>query len=97
MASGCAFVRAGRIVDFLLSKRRDVMSAKRFFSQRIRPTIGFKRFDMATVTIRRIELAETEKIKKYQFNLESLNREACYRSANVVQRCWQNKARKTIC
>jgi hypothetical protein len=26
-------------------------------------TIGFKRFDTATVTIRRIELAETEKIK----------------------------------
>jgi hypothetical protein len=34
--------------------------------------IGFKRFDTATVTIRRIELAETEKIKKDQFNLESL-------------------------
>jgi transposase-like protein len=49
------FVRAGdkegRIGDFLffLSKRRDVMSAKRLFSQRIRPTIGFKGFDTATV------------------------------------------------
>ena len=37
--------------------------------QRIRPMIGFKRFDTATVTIRGIELAE--KIKKDQFNLES--------------------------
>jgi len=111
--------REGRTVDFLLSKRRDVMAAKRFFSQatrqhgmsrvitldgyaashravaklkaagtlprrvrvrsckylnniveqdhrrikqRIRPMIGFKRFDTATVTIRGIELAE--KIKK---------------------------------
>jgi hypothetical protein len=71
----CTFVRAGdkegRIGDFLflLSNRRDVMSAKRFFCQRIRPTIGFKRFDTATVTMRRMELAETEKIK---CNLESL-------------------------
>jgi transposase-like protein len=119
--------REGRTVDFLLSKRRDVMAAKRFFSQatrqhgmprvitldgyaashravaklkaagtlprrvrvrsckylnniveqdhrrikqRIRPMIGFKRFDTATVTIRGIELAE--KIKKNQFNLERL-------------------------
>ena len=119
--------REGRTVDFLLSKRRDVMAAKRFFSQatrqhgmprvitldgyaashravaklkaagtlprrvwvrsckylnniveqdhrrikqRIRPMIGFKRFDTATVTIRGIELAE--KIKKDQFNLEML-------------------------
>src|ERR1700674_5162289 len=37
---------------------------------RIRPMIGFKRFDTATVTIRGIELAE--KIKKDQFNLERL-------------------------
>src|ERR1700730_2475940 len=119
--------KKGRTVDFLLSKRRDVMAAKRFFSQatrqhgtprvitldgyaashraiaklkaagtlprrvrvrsckylnnvveqdhrrikqRIRPMIGFKRFDTATVTIRGIELAE--KIKKDQFNLERL-------------------------
>ena len=119
--------REGRTVDFLLSKRRDVMAAKRFFSQatrqhgmprvitldgyaashravaklkaagtlprrvrvrsckylnniveqdhrrikqRIRPMIGFKRFDTATVTIRGIELAE--KIKNDQFNLERL-------------------------
>jgi transposase-like protein len=119
--------KEGRTVDFLLSKRRDVMAAKRFFSQatrqhgrprvitldgyaashraiaklkaagtlprrvrvrsckylnnvveqdhrrikqRIRPMIGFKRFDTATVTVRGIELAE--KIKKDQFNLERL-------------------------
>jgi len=120
-----AVEKQGRTVDFLLSKRRDVMAAKRFLSQatrqhgtprvitldgyaashraiaklkaagtlprrvrvrsckylnnvveqdhrrikqRIRPMIGFKRFDTATVTIRGIELAE--KIKKDQFNLE---------------------------
>ena len=38
--------------------------------RRIRPMIGFKRFDTATVTIRGIELAE--EIKKDQFNLERL-------------------------
>src|SRR6266436_5139432 len=42
----------------------------RRIKQRIRPIIGFKRFDTATVTIRGIELAE--KIKKNQFNLERL-------------------------
>src|ERR1700737_3460657 len=42
----------------------------RRIKQRIRPMIGFKRFDTATVTIRGIELAE--KIKKDQFNLERL-------------------------
>jgi transposase-like protein len=42
----------------------------RRIKQRIRPMIGFKRFDTATVTVRGIELAE--KIKKDQFNLERL-------------------------
>ena len=107
--------KQGRTVDFLLSKRRDVAAAKRFFShatkehkpprgitldayaashravsqlkeigrlprrvqirsskylnnlveqdhrrikQRIRPMLGFKRFETAAVTIRGIELAE---------------------------------------
>jgi transposase-like protein len=119
--------KAGRTVDFLLSKRRDVAAAKRFFSratrqhgaprvitldgyaashravaelktagtlarrvrirscqylnnvveqdhrrikQRIRPMLGFKRFETAAVTIRGIELAA--KIKKDQFNLRPL-------------------------
>jgi transposase-like protein len=119
--------KQGRTVDFLLSKRRDVAAAKRFFSratkqhraprvitldgyaappravtnlkaagalprrvrvrscnyldnvveqdhrrikQRVRPMLGFKRFDTAAVTIRGIELAE--KIKKGQFNLATL-------------------------
>src|SRR5207248_3518374 len=119
--------KAGRTVDFLLSKRRDMDAAKRFFSratrqygaprvitldgyaashravakqkaagtlpsrvrirsskylnnvieqdhrrikQRIRPMLGFKRFETAAVTIRGIELAE--KIKKQQFNLKPL-------------------------
>jgi len=123
--------KAGRTVDFLLSRRRDIAAAKRFFSratrqhgvprvitldgyaashravaklkevgtlprrvrvrsckylnnvveqdhrrikQRIRPMLGFKRFETAAVTIRGIELAE--KIKKQQFNLKPLTREA---------------------
>src|SRR6266481_7975442 len=121
--------KEGRTVDFLLSKRRDVATAKRFFShattqhgaprvitldgyaashravaklkdvgtlprrvrirssqylnnvveqdhrrikRRIRPMLGFKRFETAAVTIRGIELAE--KIKKNQFNLRSLTK-----------------------
>jgi len=113
--------KQGRTVDFLLSKRRDVAAAKRFFSratkqhgaprvitldgyaashraqnlrnltaprtsailqilnnvieqdhrrikQRIRPMLGFKRFETASVTIQGIRLAE--KIKKQQFNLK---------------------------
>jgi transposase-like protein len=123
--------KQGRTVDFLLSKRRDVAAAKRFFSraakehgaprvitldgyaashravaklkevgtlprrlrvrsckylnnvieqdhrrikQRIRPMLGFKRFETAAVTIRGIELAE--KIKKQQFNLKPLTGQA---------------------
>ena len=119
--------KAGRTVDFLLSRRRDIAAAKRFFSratrqhgvprvitldgyaashravaklkevgtlprrvqvrsckylnnvveqdhrrikQRIRPMLGFKRFEKAAVTIRGIELAA--KIKKDQFNLRPL-------------------------
>ena len=119
--------KAGRTVDFLLSRRRDIAAAKRFFSratrqhgvprvitldgyaashravaklkevgtlprrvqvrsckylnnvveqdhrrikQRIRPMLGFKRFEKAAVTIRGIELAA--KIKKDQFNLRAL-------------------------
>jgi transposase-like protein len=38
--------------------------------QRLRPMLGFKRFETAAVTIRGIELAE--KIKKQQFNVEPL-------------------------
>ena len=121
--------KQGRTVDFLLSQRRDVATAKRFFShatrqhgaprvitldgyaashravaqlkevgtlprrvrirssqylnnvveqdhrrikQRIRPMLGFKRFETAAVTIRGIELVE--KIKKNQFNLRPLTK-----------------------
>jgi transposase-like protein len=123
--------KQGRTVDFLLSKRREVAAAKRFFSRavkqhgatrvitldgyaashgavdnlkaagtlprrvrvrsckylnnvveqdhrrikrRVRPMLGFKRFDTASVTIRGIELAE--KIKKQQFNLRPLTGKA---------------------
>jgi transposase-like protein len=38
----------------------------RRIKQRIRPMLGFKRFETAAVTIRGVELAE--KIKKEQFN-----------------------------
>jgi transposase-like protein len=115
--------RQGWTADFLLSERRNVAAAKRFFSkamkkhgtprvitldayaashraitelksagtvahsvgtrsskywnniveqdhrrikQRIRPMLGFKRFETATITISGIELAE--KIRKQQFN-----------------------------
>ena len=119
--------KQGRTIDFLLSERRDVAAAKRFFrnaiknngtprvvtldpyaashraiaelksigtvprrvrirsskylnnvveqdhrriKQRIRPMLGFKRFDTAAVTIMGIELAE--KIKKDQFKMGKL-------------------------
>ena len=42
----------------------------RRIKQRVRPMLGFKRFETAAVTLRGIELAE--KIKKNQFNLETL-------------------------
>jgi transposase-like protein len=120
--------KQGRTVDFLLSERRDVAAAKRFFrnaiknngtprvvtldayaashraiaelksvgtlprrvrirsciylnnvveqdhrriKQRIRPMLGFKRFDTAAVTITGIELAQ--KIKKHQFKIGKLS------------------------
>jgi transposase-like protein len=63
-----------------LSRRVRVRSCKylnnvveqdhRRIKQRIRPMLGFKRFDTTAVTIRGIELAE--KIKKGQFNLATL-------------------------
>jgi transposase-like protein len=46
----------------------------RRIKQRIRPMLGFKRFETAAVTIRDIELAE--KTKKQQSNLKPLTREA---------------------
>jgi transposase-like protein len=42
----------------------------RRIKQRIRPMLGFKRFETAAVAIRGIELAE--KIKRNQFNLRPL-------------------------
>jgi transposase-like protein len=42
----------------------------RRIKQRIRPMLGFKRFETAAVTIQGIALAE--KIKKQQFNLKPL-------------------------
>jgi hypothetical protein len=46
----------------------------RRIKQRVRPMLGFKRFETAAVTIRGIELAE--KIKKQQFNLKPLTEKA---------------------
>ena len=46
----------------------------RRIKQRIRPMLGFKRFETAAVTIRGIELAE--KIKKHQFDLKPLTGQA---------------------
>jgi transposase-like protein len=42
----------------------------RRIKQRLRPMLGFKRFETAAVTIRGIELAE--KIKKHQFNFKAV-------------------------
>ena len=46
----------------------------RRIKQRVRPMLGFKRFESAAVTIRGIELAA--KIKKHQFNLRPLTGKA---------------------
>jgi transposase-like protein len=46
----------------------------RRIKQRVRPTLGFKRFQTAAVAIRGIELAE--KIKKGQFNIRPLTGKA---------------------
>ena len=55
----------------------------RRIKQRVRPMLGFKRFETAAVMIRGIELAE--KIKKRQFNLRPLKRKSNHRSGNVGQ------------
>jgi transposase-like protein len=64
----------------ILPRRLEVRSCKylnnvieqdhRRIEQRVRPMLGFNRFETAAVTIRGIELAE--KIKKQQFNLKPL-------------------------
>jgi len=46
----------------------------RRIKQRVRPMLGFKRFETAAVTIRGLELAA--KIKKHQFNLKPLTDKA---------------------
>ena len=46
----------------------------RRIKQRVRPMLGFNRFETATVTIRGIELAD--KIKTQQFNLKPLTEKA---------------------
>ena len=56
----------------------------RRIKQRIRPMLGFKRFDHAVVTITGIELAE--KIKKGQFKTGKFgNREIYY--VGTLERC----------
>ena len=144
--------KQGGTVDFLLSKRRDVATAKRFFShattqhgaprvitldgyaashravaqlkevgtlprrlrirssqylnnvveqdhrrikQRIRPMLGFKRFETAAVTIRGIELAE--KIKKNQFNLRLLTKKSSDRSSALGGGSGGIEPRKSFC
>ena len=68
----------------ILPRRLQVRSCKylnnvieqdhRRIKQRVRPMLGFKRFETAPVTIRGIELAE--EIKKHQFNLRPLTGKA---------------------
>ena len=77
LASGGRQIESGRNLaapraDTLLNNV--VEQDHRRIKQRIRPMLGFKRFETAAVTIRGIELAE--KIKKQQFNLKPLTRKA---------------------
>jgi transposase-like protein len=66
----------------ILPRRVQIRSCKynvieqdhRRIKQRVRPMLGFKRFETAAVTILGIELAE--KIKKHQFNLRPLTGKA---------------------
>ena len=53
----------------------------RRIKQRIRPMLGFKRFETAAVTIRGIELAA--KIKKHPFNLKPVTS-----NANTAPEIW---------
>ena len=57
-------VRSNRYLNHLIEQDH------RRVKQRIRPMLGFKRFDHAVVTISGIELAE--KIKKGQFKISKL-------------------------
>ena len=50
----------------------------RRIKQRIRPMLGFKRFDHAAITISGMELAE--KIKKGQFKIGKLRNRISFRS-----------------
>ena len=59
-----------RGIQHLQQKIPYIEQDHRRVKQRIRPMLGFNRFETATVTIRGIELAE--KIKKQQFNLKPL-------------------------
>jgi hypothetical protein len=56
-----------------IPEQRDRARDRRI-KQRIRPMLGFKRFETAAVTIRGVELAE--KIKKHQFNFRPLTGKA---------------------
>jgi len=71
-------VRSCKYLNNVVEQRR--------IKQRVRPMLGFKRFDTAAVTIRGIELAE--KIKKGQFNLATL--------AGKPARYWRHKAGKAL-
>src|SRR5271165_3806404 len=62
--------RTGAILQIPEQRDRD----HRRLKQRIRPMLGFKRFETAAVTIRGIELAE--KIKKHQFSFRPLTGKA---------------------
>jgi len=67
----------------------------RRIKQRIRPMLGFKRFETAAVTIRGIELAE--KIKKNQFNLRPLAKKRSDRSSALGGDLGGIEPRKSFC
>jgi hypothetical protein len=66
----------------------------RRIKQRVRPMLGFKRFETAAVTIRGFELAE--KIKKHQFNFQTTNRKSNHRSGNVGRDLGRPKSGKSF-
>src|ERR1700758_2061873 len=84
--------KASRTVDFLLSRRRDMAAAKRFFSRatkkhgapRVITLDGYAASHQAVAGFRRFETAAVttrgielaEKIKKHQFNLRPLTGKA---------------------
>src|SRR2546423_3706807 len=70
-------MRVGHLPLHIFGNLTFIEQDHRRIKQRIRPMLGFKRFETAAVTIRGIELAA--KIKKQQFNLKPLTGKGFWR------------------